>query len=64
MTARNEIGMVIFLFAGIAFVCIGLFSRAIKAGAREPYVLKWCHRLSAIVIGVNALVIALEMYRH
>jgi hypothetical protein len=59
MTGRNQIGMLVFLVVGVAFVCIGLFSRAIPARDNKPLVLKWYHRIFAVIIGVNAIIIAL-----
>ncbi len=62
MITRNEVKMVVFAIVGIAFISAGLFSQTINAGAGKPYRLKWYHRVFAIVIGINSIIIAIRLY--
>jgi hypothetical protein len=62
MITRNEVKMVGFAVVGTAFIFAGLFCKTINAGGSKPYPLKWYHRLLAVCLGVNAIIIAIHLY--
>jgi hypothetical protein len=62
MITRNEVKMLVFAVAGTAFILAGLLCKTINTAGGKPYQLKWYHRLLAVCMGVNAIIIAIQLY--
>ena len=62
MIARNDVKMVGFAVVGIAFILAGLFAKTMNVGGSRPSTVKWYHRLIAICVGINSIIIAIQLY--
>ena len=65
MITRNVVKMVVFTLVGTVFIFAAIFCKTIAVGGGKPSPVKWYHRVIAICVAIQSIIIAIQLYeRH